>query len=160
MYPDCPYHAAWKPGTPAGTDAGGGMPGPSLLTQVTGGGDGEAVGVGDGDALGVTDGDAEGAGVGVCTAALRPASPPATTRAMPSVTPPDATPYTPGSTSTNANQPLPSAIFDRTGTPSICRVTRAPAVAVPRMWPSVGCVFHVIGGTAAVDAKTAGVVAS
>ena len=144
------------------------MPGPSVLVHVTGGGeavgDADADGDGDGDvdddADGAGEGDADGAGVGVCTAALRPASPPATTRAMPSVVPPEATPYVPGSTSTNANQPLPSAIVVRTGTPSICRLTRAPAVAVPRMWPSVGCVFQVIGGTVAGEAKTAGVVAS
>ena len=30
MYPDCPYHDAWKPGWPDGSDAGGGMPGPTL----------------------------------------------------------------------------------------------------------------------------------
>jgi len=30
MYPLCPYQAAWKPGVPEGTLAGGGMPGPTL----------------------------------------------------------------------------------------------------------------------------------
>jgi hypothetical protein len=30
MYPLCPYQAAWKPGSPEGTLAGGGMPGPTL----------------------------------------------------------------------------------------------------------------------------------
>jgi len=29
-YPDWPYHAAWNPGTPDGTFAGGGIPGPTL----------------------------------------------------------------------------------------------------------------------------------
>src|SRR5207253_5929737 len=34
MYPLCPYHDAWKPGTPLGTRAGGAMPGPTLLAHV------------------------------------------------------------------------------------------------------------------------------
>src|SRR5437867_3746483 len=34
MYPLCPYHAAWKPGIPLGTRAGGAMPGPTLLAHV------------------------------------------------------------------------------------------------------------------------------
>ena len=34
MYPLCPYHAAWKPGSPEGTLAGGGMPGPTLEVHV------------------------------------------------------------------------------------------------------------------------------
>src|SRR6266550_1440939 len=34
MYPLCPYHAAWKPASPLGITAGGGMPGPTLLAQV------------------------------------------------------------------------------------------------------------------------------
>src|SRR4051812_25410179 len=34
MYPDCPYHAAWKPGSPAGTRAGAGMPGPTEPAHV------------------------------------------------------------------------------------------------------------------------------
>jgi hypothetical protein len=35
MYPLWPYHAAWNPGTPDGTLAGGGMPGPTLEVQVS-----------------------------------------------------------------------------------------------------------------------------
>src|SRR5688500_449443 len=34
MYPLCPYQAAWEPGMPDGTRAGGAMPGPTLLAQV------------------------------------------------------------------------------------------------------------------------------
>src|SRR5438045_1817946 len=34
MYPDWPYQVAWKPGIPAGSDAGGGMPGPTVEAQV------------------------------------------------------------------------------------------------------------------------------
>src|SRR5207244_10753443 len=34
MYPLCPYHDAWKPGTPLGTRAGGAMPGPTLRAHV------------------------------------------------------------------------------------------------------------------------------
>jgi len=35
MYPLCPYQVEWKPGSPDGTLAGGGMPGPTLEVQVT-----------------------------------------------------------------------------------------------------------------------------
>src|SRR5687767_746255 len=34
MYPLCPYHAAWKPGMPEGTRAGGAIPGPTDDAQV------------------------------------------------------------------------------------------------------------------------------
>src|SRR5438093_124904 len=34
MYPLCPYHDAWKPGTPLGTRAGGAVPGPTLPANV------------------------------------------------------------------------------------------------------------------------------
>src|SRR5260221_7364408 len=34
MYPDWPNHVAWKPGIPAGSEAGGGMPGPTVEAQV------------------------------------------------------------------------------------------------------------------------------
>src|ERR1700682_5356248 len=114
MYPDCPYHAEWNPGMPAGIPVGGGMPGPSVLVHARGVGDGD----GEGDAEGDADGDAVGDGVGVDPTCVTPASPPAPPRPSPSDAPADATPYTPGSTSTKANPPLPSATVERTGTPS------------------------------------------
>ena len=36
MYPLCPYQDAWKPGTPEGTLAGGGIPGPTLDVHASG----------------------------------------------------------------------------------------------------------------------------
>ena len=39
-YPLCPYHCAWNPETPAARPAGGGMPGPTLLTHVAAAGAG------------------------------------------------------------------------------------------------------------------------
>src|SRR5258708_28118333 len=33
MYPLCPYHDAWNPGTPDATLVGGGMPGPTVDVQ-------------------------------------------------------------------------------------------------------------------------------
>jgi hypothetical protein len=41
-YPDCPYHAAWKPCRPDGRLAGGGMPGPTPDVQDAAGSDARA----------------------------------------------------------------------------------------------------------------------
>src|ERR1700687_4978383 len=100
MYPDCPYHAEWNPGMPAGIAVGGGMPGPSVLVNARGVGDGAGVGGGEGDGVGgdvKCGGDADGAAVaavvGVDPSCVSPARQQATTRAWPSNAPADATPY-------------------------------------------------------------------
>jgi hypothetical protein len=64
---------------PAGTLAGGGIPGPVLPVHVAGDALGEGVALGDGDALG----DVEGAGLGDAAVALIGAIRPATTCANP-----------------------------------------------------------------------------
>jgi hypothetical protein len=77
-YPLCPYHDAWKPCSPRGTLAGGGMPGPTLLAHPPTGGVGDG-GVGTGVAVGV------GVGKGVPWPSV--VSRPAFTVADPSVPP-------------------------------------------------------------------------
>jgi hypothetical protein len=110
--------------------------------------------------------------VGVGTGAGAPwpsvVSLPVMTSAVPSVSPL----HRPGSLfegrSTNANQPLPSVFADDDG-PACLReqkhlrlreTTPSLDTAMPRRWPVVGCVFHVIGGTFAVEVKTGGAIGS
>src|SRR5438552_822471 len=93
----------------------------------------------------------------LATGAAIPAICPALTALLPMTLPPAAIVYTPGATSTKANQPPSSEVCTRSALPAASRSsTRVFAVVVPFTRPVVGEAFQGIVATGGVAPANAG----